>query len=201
MSQRERRIVEAPISLRAKADDVPQGLVGYASVFNTDAVIAGLFRERIAPGAFTRAIAEDDVRALFNHDPNFVLGRTTSKTLTLSEDDRGLRYDVEPPDTQWARDLMVSVGRGDVSQSSFGFSVVREEWKEPENRAELPTRTILEAKLYDVSPVTYPAYEETTAEARSTAESMHAVPLAVVVSDTGATVLRQRRQRIIEALL
>lgn len=198
MSQRERRIVAAPISLRAKAEDAPQGLVGYASVFNTEAVIAGLFRERIAPGAFTKAIKEDDVRALFNHDPNFVLGRTTSGTLSLSEDEKGLRYEAEPPDTQWARDLMVSIERGDVSQSSFGFQVVREEWREPENRAELPLRTILEARLFDVSPVTYPAYEETSAEARDAA-AKHVAPAAVDL--VGATVIRQKRQGIIEAML
>jgi HK97 family phage prohead protease len=164
----ERRIVTQPIEVR-KTGDQPSTLVGHAAVFNVEANIGGFFRERIAPGAFTTAIAEDDVRALFNHDPNYVLGRTTAGTLDLTEDKTGLRYEVAPPDTQWARDLMVTVGRGDVNQSSFGFTVVREEWSKPENRAELPLRTILEARLFDVSPVTYPAYEETTAEARSAA--------------------------------
>lgn len=199
----ERRIVSAPLEIRA-AQDQPRQMVGYAAVFNTDAVIAGMFRERIAPGAFGSAIQEDDVRALFNHDPNYVLGRNTSGTLRLSEDERGLRYEVQPPDTQWARDLMVSVERGDVSQSSFGFSVVREEWSTPENRADLPTRTILEARLFDVSPVTYPAYEETTAEARSQAEALRtaAETLAKATPDTAAaTVIRQKRQAIIEGEL
>lgn len=199
----ERRIVSAPLEIRS-AEAEPAKLVGYAAVFEREAVIAGLFRERIAPGAFSTAIKEDDVRALFNHDPNFVLGRTTAGTLELAQDDTGLRYEVDPPDTQWARDLMVSVQRGDVSQSSFGFQVVREEWTNPENRKELPTRTILEARLFDVSPVTYPAYEETTAEARDHATALataSAVLEGADEQDTAATVIRQKRQSLIEAML
>lgn len=193
----ERRIVAVPLEAR-KDGDQPAKLVGYAAVFNREAVIAGLFRERIAPGAFTVAITDDDVRALFNHDPNFVLGRNTAGTLTLKEDDTGLRYEVDPPDTQWARDLMVSVQRGDVNQSSFGFQVVREEWKEPErNSKELPTRTILEARLYDVSPVTYPAYEETTAEARTKAEALSLAATEDAVADrVAAQAIAQRRRRL-----
>lgn len=201
----ERRIVNAQLEVRAAAD-TPARLVGYAAVFNRDAVIGGFFRERIAPGAFATAIKEDDVRALFNHDPNIVLGRTTSGTLRLAEDETGLQYDVEPPDTQLARDLMVSIGRGDVSQSSFGFQVVREEWSNPESRTELPTRTILEARLFDVSPVTYPAYEETTAEARATAEDLIGAAETVLrraqeEQRHAATALRLSRQRCIEAML
>lgn len=201
----ERRIVDAQLEVRA-AQDAPAKLIGYAAVFNRDTVIAGYFRERIAPGAFSAAIQEDDVRALFNHDPNFVLGRTTSGTLALSEDETGLLYEVDPPDTQIARDLMTSIKRGDVSQSSFGFQVVREEWRTPENRAELPTRTILEARLFDVSPVTYPAYEETTAEARAQAATLteaaaEALQRAQAAEAQAFTAQRQRRQALIEATL
>ena len=208
MSQVERRIVNNTLELRGKAGEA-KTLVGYAAVFNREATIAGFFREQIAPGAFDAAIREDDVRALFNHDPNYVLGRTTSGTLTLSQDDDGLRYEADPPDTQWARDLMVTVGRGDVNQSSLGFEVVREEWTNPETRAELPLRTILEPRLFDVSPVTYPAYEETSAEARSHAEALRSAEqtLAKASADealaqaAAATLLRQKRQDIIEGTL
>jgi HK97 family phage prohead protease len=200
----ERRIVATPIEVR-KAGDTPATLVGYASVFDRETVIGGFFREKIAPGAFAAAVKEDDVRALFNHDPNYVLGRTTAGTLDLSEDDTGLRYEVAPPDTQWARDLMVTVSRGDVNQSSFGFTVVREEWQEAENRAALPLRTILEARLFDVSPVTYPAYEETTAEARSHAAALTtAADVLTGAADALAlaeTVIRMKRQQIVEAEL
>jgi HK97 family phage prohead protease len=170
--ERERRTISLPVECR-KDEDKP-ALSGYAAVFNEVAEIAGLFRERISPGAFANAVNTDDVRALFNHDANFVLGRTTAKTLRLSEDDRGLRYDIDPPDTQWARDLMVSVSRGDVNQSSFAFEVIEDEW-DYGKRGEIPTRTIKSVRLYDVSPVTYPAYEGTTVSAR-TVEAAKVVP-------------------------
>jgi len=202
----ERRIVEAQLEARAAADTTPATLVGYAAVFDREAVIAGMFRERIAPGAFATAIAEDDVRALFNHDANYVLGRTKAGTLQLREDSTGLLYEVQPPDTQVARDLMVSIARGDVSQSSFGFEVVSDQWTRSENRADLPVRTILEARLFDVSPVTYPAYEETTAEARAAAAELRESAETVLERGLGAqqrteTALRVSRQWVIEATL
>jgi HK97 family phage prohead protease len=175
-------------------------LGGYASVFNTEAVIAGLFREQIAPGAFAEAVTQDDVRALFNHDPNFVIGRTVSGTLTLREDETGLAYDAVPPDTQWARDLMVSVGRGDISQSSFGFAVESDEWTHPERSGELPLRTIRKAKLYDVSPVTYPAYESTTTAVRSAASSA-ATPAVPVDPDAAAALQRDADRNRFELAL
>lgn len=163
----ERRFFEGA-ELRATGDgDGPKKLEGYAAVFNQRSEDLGGFREVIAPGAFTKAVAEDDVRALWNHDSNHVLGRTKSGTLKLSEDDHGLKMEVEPPDTQVARDLIVSVERGDVDQQSFGFSVRAggEQWHEDEEGVVI--RTITDAKLYDVSPVTYPAYPQTEVQARS----------------------------------
>ena len=111
--------------------------------------------KKIAPGAFAEAIGKSDVRALWNHDPNYVLGRTKNKTLTLREDEQGLFYEVTPPDAQWARDLIESIKRGDVDQSSFAFTVEKggDEWDEVSTPA---IRTINKIKeLFDVSPVTY----------------------------------------------
>lgn len=164
MAEQERRAIASPVEYRDDANK--PGLSGYAAVFGQTAEIAGMFREQIAPGAFTSAMGRDDVRALFNHDVNFVLGRSTAGTLRLTEDDKGLRYDIDIPDTSWARDLMISVKRGDVSQSSFGFVVTEDEW-EYGKRGEMPTRTIKSVELYDVSPVTYPAYASTNVSARS----------------------------------
>lgn len=190
MEERERRVVSLPLEVRQAGD--ARSLTGYAAVFNTEATIAGLFREQIAPGAFAEAIGRDDVRALFNHDPNFVLGRTASGTLTLREDGTGLRYNAQPPDTAWARDLMTSVGRGDITQSSFAFAVESEQWTHA-TRGELPLRTITKAKLYDVSPVTYPAYEETTVSARSHAAAcQESVPAWVAEMAQRRTELRRR---------
>ena len=139
-------------------------IVGYAAVFNSFSQPIFGFRETIKPGAFKKTIRESDVRALINHDPNYVLGRTSSRTLRLSEDEKGLRYIVTPPDTTFARDLVVSIKRGDITQSSFGFSVVKDHWT-----GESPnmTRELLEVKLFDVSSVTYPAYLQTEVSVRS----------------------------------
>lgn len=139
-------------------------IVGHASVFNREANIGGWFIESVAPGAFRRAIAEDDVRALFNHDPNFVLGRNRSGTLKLSEDEIGLAIEITPPDTQQARDLMVSIERGDISQMSIGFRALKEEWDESGDTLK---RKLLECQLYDVSPVTFPAFTQTDVGVRA----------------------------------
>lgn len=172
-STRERLNVEA-IERRAFAVDrlqierrekQPARLVGHAAVFDSPIEIGSWFREQIKPGAFARAVGEDDVRALFNHDENFVLGRTVSKTLALREDEKGLAVEIIPPDTQLVRDLVLSpIERGDVSQMSFAFRVRKEEWDET---GDVPVRTLLEVELFDVSPVTFPAYPTTDVGLRS----------------------------------
>lgn len=124
----------------------------------------GGFREKIAPGAFTRTLKNADVRALFNHDSNYVLGRNTSGTLTLSEDLQGLAIQIEPPDTSWARDLIVSMQRGDINQMSFQFSAIKDGWESGEDGGQI--RTLKEVKLYDVSVVTFPAYPQTDVSVR-----------------------------------
>lgn len=124
--------------------------------------------ERVARGAFSRAIKEgDDCRACFNHEASQLLGRTASGTLRLAEDERGLRYDVDLPDTQLGRDVAELVGRGDVTGSSFGFVVEQESWRESEeeNGRRVAVRTIESVRLIDVGPVTYPAYAGTSASA------------------------------------
>jgi len=163
----ERRYAGAP-ELREVEGKSPV-IAGYAAVFNREAVIGGWFREMIAPGAFTRAIAEkQDVRGLFNHDPNMILGRTEAGTLRLSEDEHGLAYEIDPADTQLGRDLVTSIRRGDVTQSSFAFTIRKQEITEPDGDGkELALRVIRDVDLYDVSPVTYPAYENTEVSVRS----------------------------------
>lgn len=147
-------------SFRKAADGAARMIEGYAAVFNSPTAIGSYFREQIAPGAFTEAIGRDDVRALFNHDSNMVLGRSTAGTLRLAEDERGLKIEIDPPDTQLARDLMVSMERGDITQMSFGFYVDKEIWDETVTP---PLRTILKVRLADTSIVTTPAYEDTEA--------------------------------------
>ena len=148
-------------------DGQPIKIAGHAAIFDqlSDPIMG--FREKIAPGAFKKSIRrKDDVRALWNHDPNYVLGRTKSGTLKLKEDDIGLAIEIEPPDTQWANDLITTIERGDVDQMSFGFVVIKEEWNEDHKKGET-TRTLEEVDLYDVSPVTFPAYPQTDVAVRA----------------------------------
>jgi HK97 family phage prohead protease len=151
--------------LRVSREDKPR-IVGHAAVFNVMGD-GGWFREKVAPGAFADSIQTDDVRALFNHDPNFVLGRNRSGTLKLSEDERGLKIEIEPPDTQVARDLLVSLERGDINQMSFGFQVVKDSWEHNSEGNALDIRTLEKVRLWDVSPVTFPFYKETDVAVRS----------------------------------
>lgn len=174
------------LHLETRAEGEARHIVGHAAVFNTETDIGGWFREKIAPGAFARAIAQDDVRALFNHDANYVLGRNKAGTLTLSEDDKGLAIDIVPPDTSFARDLLVSLERGDVSQMSFGFRVLKELWDDTGDTA---VRTLVEVELFDVSPVTYPAYPTTDAAVRS----FEAYKKSRVWAPDGARIERQHR--------
>lgn len=144
-------------------------IVGYAALFDVTADL-GWVTESIARGAFRNSLErKDDVRALFNHDPNFVLGRSKSGTLELTEDDKGLRVKILPPDTTLGRDIVKSIERGDISQMSFGFYIDSEVASYPEN--DKPHFTILQASLFDVSPVTFPAYEETEVDIKSLRDS------------------------------
>lgn len=156
----------------AEVEGQPTKIVGYASVFDSRSeLIGGSFREVIKPGAFDDVL-NDDVRALFNHDPNFILGRSTAGTLALSVDDKGLRYEIDAPQTQTIRDLVVApMQRGDITASSFGFRVARdgERWYQDEDG--VVVREISRfSRLLDVSPVTYPAYQQSEAGVRSLEE-------------------------------
>ena len=161
-----------PVEVRG-LDGQPPRIIGYAAVFNSPSEDLGGFREVILPGAFTDQLTAD-VRGLWQHSEVYVLGRTVALTLKLEEDATGLRYTILPPDTTWARDAMESIRRGDVTQSSFAFSVTAdgERWVTNETGV---TRFITRvARLYDVSPVTFPAYTATSVEARAMAETLRA---------------------------
>ena len=134
---------------------------GHAAVFDSLSQDLGFmfpFKERINKGAFKDSVAADDIRALWNHDPNYVLGRNRAGTLELKETVKGLLVRIRPPDTTWAKDLTESIKRGDVSQMSFGFIVEKESWTVEGGQ---DIRTLERVKLFDVSPVTFPAYLET----------------------------------------
>lgn len=161
----EHRTVELA-ELRLDGEGDQKAIRGYAAVFDSMSQPLMGFREVIRKGAFRKTIKDGDIRALWNHDPNYVLGRKSARTLTLGEDEKGLLTRIIPPDTQWARDLMQSIQRGDVSQMSFGFRVVKDNWL-PAGQDGLPVRELLSVQLFDVSPVTFPAYPQTEVHVRA----------------------------------
>ena len=134
--------------------DAPR-IVGYAAVFSSRSPDLGGFVEEVAPGAFTDTIATDDITALWNHQPDHLLGRMVAGTLRLHEDRHGLFMEILPPDTVVGRDLVTLVRRGDVRGASFGFQALSDTWTTVGGRN---LRTLNRVKLFDVSPVTNPAY-------------------------------------------
>lgn len=144
--------------LRAKG----RRLEGYAALYGTEARIGGEFVETIVAGAFTRTLANrSDILALVDHDPARVLARTRSGTLRLSEDSRGLAFDLDVPDTQAGRDVLALAERGDLGGMSFGFKAIDEDLTG--NRRELRA-----VELYEISVVAaFPAYADTVVQARS----------------------------------
>lgn len=154
------------------SDDGKVVVRGYAAVFNSESEDLGGFVEEIEPGFFDEVLS-DDVRALINHDQNMVLGRTTAGTLRIGQDERGLWYEYDDPNTTYSADLVKSMQRGDVTQSSFGFIVRSGGARMVEEKRDGRTmfKRILKKggaeRLFDVSPVTYPAYPDTTVAKRS----------------------------------
>lgn len=141
---------------------------GYAALFNVSADIGGHFTETILPGAFRESLKSADVRALINHDSGRVIGRSSSGTLRLVEDENGLFVEIDLPDTTDGRDLAALLERGDINGMSFGFRVTHDEWDET---GPVPARTIHEIKIFEVSAVAFPAYDDTTLALRSLDEA------------------------------
>ena len=145
-------------------------VAGLAAVYNSRTNL-GQFEEEIAPGAFDSAIGASDARALFNHDPNHLLARQGSGTLSIEDSKDGLRYEFNMPETSLGNDLLVLMERGDLNQSSFAFTIAEggQEWrKEQRDGQDVHVRKITKVeRLYDVSPVTYPAYQDTTVGKRA----------------------------------
>jgi HK97 family phage prohead protease len=165
----ERRFFVAPVTIEKREGDAqgPSVIEGFAAKFNSRTNIGDFFEEELLPGAFDDVL-NDDVRCLFNHNPNYILARSINGkgTLTLSVDDEGLKYRYETPNRSYAKDLEDAIASGDVSQSSFAFMAKEVIWTERSEGLDL--RQIVKVRnLYDVSPVTYPAYQDATVGKRS----------------------------------
>jgi uncharacterized protein len=165
----ERRFLETPVTVEVRAGEGEEKaavIEGYAAVYGSRANL-GWFEEEIMPGAFDDVL-NDDVRCLINHDPSLICARSKNGkgTLRLSVDQRGLKYGFDVSEVSYVKDLHLSVERKDIDKSSFAFLVEEENWIKRDGQPEL--RQIVKFKrLMDVSPVTYPAYEDTTVAKRS----------------------------------
>jgi HK97 family phage prohead protease len=160
----EKRAASEPMAVQG------QTIVGYAAVFNSPADIGGMWEEVIAPGAFTDTLRDalNDPLALYSHEVERLLGRRSSGTLRLKEDQRGLAVEIDLPDTNDGRDVGVLVKRGDLKGMSFGFCVTHDEWDETRTP---PRRTIHAVDLREVTICAVPAYDDTECGLRSLAEA------------------------------
>lgn len=164
----ERRYFAADALELRRGDDGAATVTGYAAVFNELSLDLGGFRERIDRGAFAESLKAHDQRAYWNHNSDIVLGRKSAKTLRLAEDEKGLKFELDLPDTSSGRDAAVLIERGDVRQMSFGFRVAN-----PKVDEELTTedgvviRTVKKVTLLEVSPVASAAYPQTEVALRS----------------------------------
>lgn len=170
----ERRYYTQPVNYRTEKrgegeeEKVFHIIEGIAAKVNSRTSL-GWFDEMIMPGAFDEVL-KDDVRALFNHDPNYPLARSVDGkgTLALSIDDNGnLAYSFTTPNRSYALDLQDAIASGDVSQSSFAFSIKEEAWERSKDSDTELRKIVKLERLYDVSPVTYPAYADTSVAKRS----------------------------------
>jgi uncharacterized protein len=163
--QREIRALTIGLELRdAGAGETGRTAHGYAALFNSETDIGGYWKETIAPGAFTKSLREHDVLAVHSHDSGRVVGRLKAGTLALREDSKGLAFENQLPDTSDGRDLVVQIDRGDIAGMSFGFIATRQEWDET---VDPPHRTIIEARLYEITYTPMPAYDDTEVGLRS----------------------------------
>jgi HK97 family phage prohead protease len=151
-----------------RTEDGERKIGGYAAVFNKEARISERLIEKIAPGAFRSSLG-GDIRALWSHNPDMVIGRTTNGSLKLSEDERGLAFDLSLPDTTQGRDAYTLIKQGFVTGVSFGFRVKKDSWTRGDKDSP-HLRTLEEVELIEVSPTAFPAYADTQVSSRSTDE-------------------------------
>lgn len=154
----------AAVELREEGDG-PRLIAWYPALFDSLSEDLGGFRERIGRRAFTATLQEREIRALINHNPDLILGRTSKGTLKVSVDQRGLHAETAIPDTSYARDLLVNIEAGNITGGSFMFQASKDAWElEDVEGVETLVRTVKEARLFDVSLVTFPAYPDTQAD-------------------------------------
>ncbi len=165
----ERRFIGGQVRSEKRDGSDAAIIAGIGSAYSSEYDV-GFFTEIFAPGAFSKSLKTSDARCLFNHDNNFVLGRQKPGTLRVSEGSEALVYECEPPDSPIARSIVESIKRGDVDGSSIGFYTIKDQWvdeRDDSGKIVKTTRTVIEAELVDVGPVTFPANPDATSKVRS----------------------------------
>jgi hypothetical protein len=199
----ERRFINQPLSVSKREDSDGLTITGYGAVFyrdgapDTEFPLHEDFVERIAPGAFDATAREDDIRGLFNHDADNILGRSAAGTMRLSVDEIGLRYDIDLPDTDIGLRVARAIERGDVTGSSFSFSVRKAEMQD--GGGGVTVRSLQDVSVLDVGPVTFPAYKGTSAVIRSE-DKVGAMEELKQWKDSQADGLRRQRERDISTV-
>lgn len=161
----ERRFI--PIEdLEIRAEDTGAAIKGYAAVFEKLSVKMWGFREKIQAGAFTNSLNSNrNIKALWNHNPDYPLGGTRNSTLTLEQDKKGLGFELVLPETTWGKDALESIKRGDTDGVSIGFRVIKDAWDESDPKNIV--RTLVDVDLIEISPTPFPAYPQTNVGVRS----------------------------------
>lgn len=169
MAEKEVRYLQADkIEIRSGTEEGETlGISGYVVKFNQRSqLIWGEFYERVAKGAFLRSLQENTIKALWNHRSDFVLGSSKNSTLRLYEDNIGLRFEIDLPNSTWGKDAFESIQRGDVDGMSFGFNVRQDAWQYLKDE-DVYERTLLDVNLFEVSPTPFPAYPDSEVDQRS----------------------------------
>ena len=178
LERRTRALSDTDVRLVRADDGKARGFAGHASVFNSRTAIGNPLTwgwyEEVAPGAFTKTLAEGDARFLVDHDSRLLVARVSAGDLQLAEDDIGLGVDAElDAELSYVRDLIRNLEKRRITGMSFGFYVVRDDWDTEDvetsdgHTATVEVRTIREVRLLEVSAVTFPAYEDTDAGLRA----------------------------------
>jgi hypothetical protein len=187
---------ERSASFTVRADSKSRSITGTAAVYDTWTTIGGGtwgFREKIDERAFDDSIKNQDIVATFNHDFNMPMARTESKTLEVWSNAEGLHYRFDAPNTTAGNDLLENVRNGNILGGSIMFSIDKEEWKWSEG-AELDERVINGGTLFEMGPVTMPAYKETSVSARSAKDSYDATLTEAKQKDEDAKALTMTLQ-------
>lgn len=182
-----------PVSVEVREADDKKLIGGYVVEWEKLSVELWGFREKVHKGAFTKSLQRNTVKALWNHNSDLVLGSTKNRTLKLWEDDRGLAFELDLPDTTAGKDALISVERGDVDGVSFGFSVTKDEWDHTDKDNVI--RTLVEVDLHEISPTPFPAYEGHSAVGTRSAQDVYEAHANELQKDKLAEVQRNAEAR------